>query len=212
MTIWRKVALTAAGLALIAGPVRAQGGDGLDVRLNPRIGLYGSLTSLTEIEEAGQTAAAELGGSLAVGLSVQVDLGLMPIGLRANLDYATGSKIFWEEGGFRTEQGEATVLAAAADVLVRVLPRSYIISPYLFAGGGLKQYDFTLSQESSIEEFRDESDPAFHFGAGVDLGLGPLALNVEVGDYVSWYEPDPVVEARPQHDVFATLGLSIGLI
>ncbi len=211
MKLGRKAILAAAALALAAAPVRGQG-DGLDVRVVPRVGLYESLTSLAEIEEAGRTAAAELGGSLAIGLSAQVDLGVMPIGIRGTVDYATGSKIYWDEDGLRTEEGEATVLSAAADVLVRVLPRTFILSPYLFAGGGLKQYEFMLSQDSSIEEFQDESDPTFHFGLGLDIGLGPLALNAEVGDYVSWFEPDPTLEARPQHDIFATIGVSIGLI
>jgi hypothetical protein len=176
------------------------------------VGLYESLTSLTEIEEAGRTVAAELGGSLAVGVGLQLDLGVLPFGVRAKADYATGSKIYWDDNGIRSEGGEATVLSVAGDVVVRVLPRSFIVSPYLFAGGGLKEYEFTLSQESSIEAFRNDSDPTFHFGGGVDLGLGPLALNAELGDYVSWFEPDPTLEARPQHDIFLTIGLSFGLI
>ena len=211
MKLWFKSASLAVCLLVLAAPLPAQN-DGVDVRLNPRVGLYQSLTSLAEVEQAGETVAAELGGALSLGLALQLDLGMMPIGIRANLDYVTGAEVYWEDGGIRTAEGEATVLAAAGDVMVRVLPRSFVVSPYLFAGGGLKQYDFTLSPDSSIEEFRNESDPTFHFGGGVDLGLGPLSVNAEIGDYVSWFEPDPLLEAREQHDLFVSIGLSIGLI
>jgi hypothetical protein len=211
MKRWFRMGSAVAALTLVGAPLQAQD-DGLDVRLNPRIGLYESLTSLAEVEQAGETVAAELGGALALGLSLQIDGGMLPIGVRVNVEYVTGSQVYWENGGIRTEEGEVTLLTAAGDVMVRVLPRSFVVSPYLFAGGGLKHYDFTLSVDSTIDEFRNESDPTFHFGGGIDLGLGPLALVAEIGDYVSWYEPDPTLEAQEQHDMFVTVGLSIGLI
>ncbi|HEM46495.1 MAG TPA: hypothetical protein ENO23_05555 [Alphaproteobacteria bacterium] len=180
-------------------------GPGIDIRLNPRIGLYTPLTSLGEVG----TETFELDNSLAVGLGIELDIAALPFGIRANMDYATSSSVDLEEGSIN-ETNETTLLAVAGDLVFRPLPRLAVLQPYLFGGAGLKQYDFSW-EDTSREEFEDASDFALHVGGGLDFGLGPLALNAEVGDYISWFEPEGAEDSEMQHDLFLMLGFSIGM-
>ncbi len=197
--------------AVLAAPATAQA-PGFDLKLNPRIGLYEPLTKLTDAPDA----VAELKGSLAVGLGVELQFGASPFGLRANMDYATSSKVETSSGGVTLgDSPDATLLAVVGDVMLRPLPRFPIVKPYLFAGGGLKQYDVTASNVG-YESFKNESDPTVHLGGGLDLGLGPLALNAEVGDYISWSDFQATAsgptDKKTQHDLFVTVGLTIGML
>ncbi|MFP4623077.1 MAG: hypothetical protein ACLFRX_02740 [Gemmatimonadota bacterium] len=197
-------------LVLIAIPVRAQV-PGIDLRLNPRIGLYEPLNDLAEFQAAGESVVAEQGGSLALGLGLEVDLAMLPVGVRLNLDYATGSDIQVTSNDVDLgDPIETTLLAVVGDVIFRPLPRVVVVQPYLFAGGGLKQYD--VDEGTTATEFESESDPTIHLGGGIDFGLGPLALNAELGDYISWYEITGTDGSEVQHDLFVTIGFSIGLL
>lgn len=200
-----KTALILFVLSLAAAPAAAQA-PGVDFKLNPRIGLYVPLTDLGELSDGTEVA---MDNSLAIGLGAELQLAALPFGIRANLDYATSSSVNFESGSLE-ESADATLLAVAADLVFRPLPRVVVLQPYLFVGGGLKQYDIEI-QSAEVESFRDESDPTVHLGGGLDLGLGPLALNAEVGDYISWAEfTDDSSEM--QHDLFVTVGFSIGML
>jgi hypothetical protein len=202
-----KSVLAATCLALVAAPLQAQV-PGMNIRLNPRIGLYTPLTDLGTVQTGQGEVTAELSGSMAIGLGVELDLPAAPVNLRLNLDYATGSEIESTVGGTQIEPIETTLLAVVGDIVWRPLPRVVVLQPYLFGGGGIKQYDVT---EDNIADYGSESDPTIHFGGGIDFGLGPLALNAEVGDYLSWYELQAGGDSEMQHDIFATVGFSIGL-
>lgn len=196
-------ALATACLLLLAAPAMAQV-PGIDLKVNPRIGLYAPMSNL------GSGSAAEsiaLNNSLALGLGIELGLVALPFNVRANLDYATGATVT-EEGIGETDQ-TATVLAVVADLVFRPLPRILVLEPYLFAGGGLKQYAFDAAAAS---DFRDASDPTIHLGAGLDFGLGPIALNAELGNYISWYQLTAGDSANMQHDIFFTVGFSIGML
>lgn len=201
--------IAAACLVLIAAPAWAQA-PGIDVKLNPRIGLYAPLSDLGEAQDAATDAAAEMAGSLAIGLGVELDIFLLPVDVRFNLDYATGSEVSREGVA---EASDATLLAVVGDVMFRPLPRVIIAQPYFFVGGGLKQYDFDTDD---IAGFQDTSDPTLHVGGGLEVGLGPLALNAEIGDYISWFEAQDAAttdgDSEMQHDLFVTIGFSIGLL
>lgn len=205
-----KSGIAAACLLATTAPLQAQA-PGIDVRLNPRIGLYQPLSDLGEAQAAATTTAAELSGSLALGLGVEIDLMLLPVGVRFNLDYATGSEVQYADDGVTTDPGvETTLLAVVGDVMFRPLPKLILVQPYLFAGAGLKQYDFETST-ATAETFQDEGDFTLHLGGGFDVGLGPLALNAELGDYISWFELQDA-DSEMQHDLFVTVGFSIGLL
>ncbi len=201
---------TAAALVMLASPAAAQA-PGLEVKLNPRIGLYEPLTKLTDAPNA----VTEMKGSLAVGLGLELRFGASPFGIRANMDYATSSSVETSSGGVTLgDSPDATLLAVVGDVVLRPLPRLPVVKPYLFAGGGLKQYDVTASSVT-YESFKNESDLTVHLGGGLDLGLGPFALNAEVGDYVSWSDFRSTAgetDKKTQHDLFVTIGLAIGML
>lgn len=198
--------LAGAFALVLAVPAAAQA-PGLDVKLNPRIGLY---VPLTDLGEVGSDTWA-LDNSLAVGLGVELQLAALPFGIRGNLDYATSSTVNLESGGVEQGETDATLLAISADLVFRPLPRVVVLQPYLFAGGGLKQYDFDLGEAGDFESEVDESDPTVHLGVGLDFGLGPLALNAEVADYISWFEITDG-DSEMQHDLFVMVGFSIGML
>jgi hypothetical protein len=186
-------AIAAACLMAVAVPAHAQ-----VLKVNPRIGLYVPLTDLGEL--SGETV--ELDNSLALGLGVEFALPFLPFNLRANVDYATDAAVTGE--GLDRDAGRTTVLAVVGDAVFR-FPRAVLIQPYLFAGGGLKQYAFDTQRP---EDFRDSSDPTLHLGGGLDFGLRGFSLNAELGDYVSWYELRDG-DSTIQHDVFLTVGFSV---
>ena len=204
MRTFATAALVGAALA-VAAPAAAQA-PGIELVINPRIGLYVPVTDLG----ATTTETVELGNSLAIGLGAELQLAALPFGIRANLDYATGSKV--SRDGVEDEQTETTLLAVVGDLVFRPLPKIILFQPYIFAGGGLKQYDFQ-TEGATVGDFEAESDPTVHLGFGLDLGLGPLALNAELSDYISWYElQDASDESEMQHDLFLTVGFAIGLL
>lgn len=190
-------ALAVAVLIGMAAPAAAQ-----MVKLNPRAGIYVPLTDLGDAGSTFGTIAADRSGTLAYGLGVEIDFPVFPLDVRANLDYATGSEITLEGTGGTTDR---ELMMLSADVMFRPLPSLIIVKPYFFAGAGVRKYDFDAA---SLE---DASDPMFHGGGGLELLLGPLTVNGEVGDYISSYE-DPTGTSQTQHDVFVTIGLVLGLL
>lgn len=212
-----------AGLSLLllgVGSAAAQA-PGIDIKLNPRIGLYQPLSDLTHADDAAATISSELEGSLALGLGVEIS-SLLPVGIRFNLDYATGSQVSYDNGFETRDDGETTVLTLVGDLMFRPLPTLLIAQPYFFAGGGIKQYDFEFDEQPSLDSFdpsglfQDGSDLTVHVGGGLDVGVGPLALNAEVGDYISWWEIQGAAtgenDTEIQHDLFVTIGFAIGLL
>lgn len=202
-----KAAIATGFLFLLAAPLHAQA-PGIDIRLNPRIGLYEPLSDLGQIGEAGSGVVAEMGGSLALGLGLELDIMMLPVGFRLNMDYATGAEVSRSDGV--GEPTETTLLAVVGDVMFRPLPKLVLVQPYLFAGGGLRQYD--VSDATTTSSFRASSDPTLHLGGGLDVGFGPLALNAEIGDYISRYELTEGGDSETQHDLFVTIGFSIGIL
>lgn len=201
--------VVAALFAVAAAPAAAQV-PGIELKLNPRIGLYVPLTDLGDQTVGSVTETVALDNSLALGLGAELQLAALPFGIRANLDYATGSRVTTESGGTAEEGPETTLLAVAGDLVFRPLPNIVMLQPYLFVGGGLKQYDFDTQDAAAFES---ESDPTFHLGFGLDFGFGPLALNAELSDYISWFElSETNDESNMQHDLFITVGFSIGLL
>ena len=196
-----KSTLVLACLLGLAGPA-----EGQLLKVNPRVGLY---VPLTDLGEAGSTAnqlLADRSGSLALGLGVE--FGFLPLNIRANVDYVTGAEVS-EEGV--TEPTDAKMLAVSADLIIRPLPRIIVIQPYLFGGAGLRQYDFD-PQDPTVSQLQDANDPTIHLGGGADLKLGPLSLNAEIGDYISWYAVQDGAESDIQHDLFVSVGLILGLL
>ncbi|MFO7893467.1 MAG: outer membrane beta-barrel protein [Longimicrobiales bacterium] len=200
-----KSALVATCLLGMAAPAAAQA-PGLELKLNPRVGLYVPLSDLGQATTTAGTIVADKSGSLAFGVGLELGLIGLPFNVRANVDYKTGSEVSTEGV---TETLEPKMLAIAGDLVFRPLPKLIIIQPYVFVGGGLRQYDFDTENTQALE---DASDPTVHLGGGLDLTLGPLALNAEIGDYISWYEIQADADAEMQHDMFVSVGIVLGLL
>ena len=121
-----------------------------------------------------------------------------------------------------THVGESSVLTFVADAVVRPWAGWGRIRPMFFAGGGLKRYDLTNSNRYVAGG--QESAFTFHYGGGIDIPLGPIALSVEAADYVSTLHssvrpvstsifietpPPPPGPAMVKHDFFLTLGVRL---
>ncbi|NIP80255.1 MAG: hypothetical protein GWM90_13945 [Gemmatimonadetes bacterium] len=196
-------------LAAVA-PVRAQV-PGVEFRLNPRIGLYAPLSNLGEASIGTSVETFEMQSSFAIGLGAELQLPALPFGIRANLDYATSTSVDTETG-LPGEAPNASLLALVGDLVFRPLPSMVVVEPYFLAGGGIKSYDFDTSGTFDPEGFATESDPTLHLGAGLDFGAGPFGFNAELSDYISWFELVEGGDSEMQHDVFITVGFSIGLL
>lgn len=192
--------------------VRAQV-PGIDVQLVPKIGLYSPASDLTEAAEAFEGAREDRGGSLAVGLGLDLALPFSPVDFRVGFDYVASSEITFE--GFAPEEStiDQQMLALAADVVLRPLPRLVVVQPYLLAGAGVKRYDFEPADAAAGLGAFDESvtDFALHGGVGLDIGFGPLAVVAEVSDYVSWFEIEGADDSEMQHDLFFMAGIRVGM-
>ena len=203
-----KSALVAACVFGVAAPAAAQA-PGIDLKLNPRVGLYVPLTDLGAAESTASAILDDRSGNLAFGLGAE--LALAGLSVRANADYATGAEITEQGVNDSTTKTLTTLLAVSGDLILRPLPKIIFVQPYVFAGGGLRQYSFD-PDNPDVSQLRDASDPTVHLGGGVDLTLGPLALNAELGDYISWYAVQEGATGEMQHDLFVSVGFVLGLL
>ena len=205
-----------AGVAVTGAPAAAQV-PGLDVQLVPKVGFYSPVTDLQAAADAAGEIVDDRGGSLAIGLALDLGVPLSPLNVRVGFDYVTASEFTYADttGADLEANGEQTMLAIAGDVILRPIPKLLIVQPYLLAGAGVKRYDFSFADAadgSDVEEAFPESETDFtvHAGLGLDLGIGPIALVAELSDYVSWYDAEGG-DSEMQHDLFVMAGVRVGL-
>ncbi|MBI4545476.1 MAG: hypothetical protein HY703_09795 [Gemmatimonadetes bacterium] len=214
-TLW--LPLLALALAAGAPAARAQV-PGVNLQVVPKIGAYLPVSDLAELRD---TVSAEMEAGLAIGLALELNLPLSPINIRGNLEYATDSKVS-AEGVRQGDEAETTLLALVGDIVYRPLPRIIVVQPYVLAGAGVKRYDFDEEDlRQAGEDLRnafpeDATDFTLHLGAGLDVKLGPIALLVEVSDYISWFKRESSGAgsgdgSEIQNDVFGMVGFRVGL-
>jgi hypothetical protein len=195
----RKTLLSVLTIALLgaAGDAGAQG-----IHLTPRIGAYIPASSAAELRDNAETVRIEREGTLSLGLNL--DMGL----LRGSIDYASGARISEAGATDRDRVGDGSLLAAAAAVVIRPLPR-LLVQPYALAGAGLKWQDYSYDRSGvSVGVLKEErSDFAFHLGIGADLMFGRLGVVAELTDYITRSDTGGL----GQHDAFASVGIRIGL-
>ncbi|MEO5509217.1 MAG: hypothetical protein ABIV28_08430 [Longimicrobiales bacterium] len=182
--------------AVVSLPAAAQV-PGIGLRLVPKVGLYRANGDLTDGFRAKD--------HMSFGGALELDLPLFPIDIRANVDHVNATDI--ELGGVRA--GTVSITSMVGDLMLRPLPGIIPVQPYLFAGGGLKQYRFRDFSTSSFDSSNDRRDPTLHVGAGVGLNLLSMGLVVEVGDYVSRFKFSGAT--KTQNDLYGTVGVKIGL-
>src|SRR5689334_4308982 len=132
--------------------------------ITPMIGGYVPATDVNQIGGSAENLAKTREGTLSLGLNL--DLGP----LRGTLAYASGTTI---KNASSQEIGKGNVLAAAADLVIRPLPR-ILVQPYLLAGAGKKFYRYDAS--ATLGSGVDKEAFALHGGVGADLSLGKLGV------------------------------------
>lgn len=172
------------------------------------------------------------------GLDVEVRTPMRWLSMRAIAETSVGSRLA-ERGGAPTDGdactgecvhdpdvlthvGESSVLTFVADAVIRPRVGGGRILPMVFAGAGLKRYDLTNAHRYVAGG--QESAFTFHYGGGIDIPLGPIALSLEAADYVSVLHsavrpvstsvfietpPPPPGPGMVKHDFFLTLGVRL---
>lgn len=192
----------AIALAAQVGPAVAQRPN---VQLVPKAGLFMPLNALTD--------GAEVDMGLALGLAVELTLPRLPVNFRANLEYANATDIV-ERSAAETVLGELSLIAITGDVVLRPLPATAVAQPYFLGGAGIKAYDITLEPGGPDDLLGMEGTTtrfALHIGGGVDVRFGPLALILEISDYISRIETG-TGDTRLQNDVFGMIGFRVAML
>lgn len=185
--------IAAFGMAALPQISTAQG-----ISITPQIGVYIPGDSFDALEQGGQEVRVKKEGSLALGLNL--DLGI----LRGSLAYASAATL--SESGTTGEIGDGKILAVAADLVLRPLPR-ILVQPYLLVGAGLRRADYSYDDEGFDAFPKDDSEFAAHVGVGADLMLGPVGVSAELTDFISKDENDD----WKRHDAFGFVGLKLRL-
>jgi hypothetical protein len=180
-----------------AHTARAQG-----LAITPTVGAYVPASDFYELRDEADVLRVEREATLALGLNVELGW------VRGSVAYASGARLT-EDGVEGSEQiGEGSLLLAAADVVLRPIPRLAFVQPYLLGGVGLKNSSYDLEQDGVGAAFPDgDTDTALHIGVGMDLMLGGIGLVAEVTDFISQDADDD----WSAHDAFAMLGVKLRL-
>ena len=190
----RYLLVLAASVLLVPGAASAQG-----IKVTPSVGVYIPASDLYQLRDQSQQLTVDKEGTLAFG--VNVELGM----LRGTVAYASGAQL--NERGVQNQDdiGEGKLLAVAADLVLRPIPRLILVQPYVIAGAGLRREDYDYNSGVAGAFPSDQSDFALHAGLGLDVSLGGLGLTAEISDFVTQDEDDKWA----QHDAFAFVGLKL---
>ena len=178
-------------VAALSAPVVAHA----QVSFSPMVGGYVPGGSVNQITTNAQSVAKTREGTLSLGANF--DFGALRIGAA----YASGTTI---KDANKQDLGKGNVLGAAADLVIRPLPR-ILVQPYLIAGAGEKFYKYDQSANLSSSNNRNEF--ALHGGIGADLMLGGIGVAAELTDFIS-KDADAKWNV---HDAFLMVGLKLRL-
>jgi hypothetical protein len=187
-------AITGGLLAVPAGPAAAQ------IYITPALGVFIPASDLEDLEGQAEQTRFDRSGTLGLGLNVELGW------LRGSVAYATGATISDEGISGEDEIGDGSVLAVAADLVLRPLPR-LLVQPYVLGGVGLKRQDFSYDDDGigTNPLPSDKTDFAVHAGLGADVMLGRVGIMAEITDYITRNEDSTF----GQHDAFAMVGLRV---
>jgi hypothetical protein len=182
--------------------VATSGAASAQIHITPSIGAYIPASDLKDLRTQAEETRLEREGTLGLGLNIEMGM------LRGSIAYASGAKITDNGVSDRESLGDGSVLAAAADIVLRPLPR-LLVQPYLLGGVGFKRLDYSYDDEglgtNPLPE--DKRELALHGGIGADLMLGSFGIMAEVTDFVSKDEEDK----WGMHDAFLMVGLRLKL-
>lgn len=193
------VMLGIAAAAFVAMPrvTQAQG-----ITITPQIGVYVPSNSVSGLRSAADSISVKREGTLALGLNV--DLGF----LRGSVAYASAAKLNKTGVSGQSEIGDGKLLTAAADIVLRPIPRLIVVQPYILGGAGIRNANYSYDAQGFGNAFpKSDSDFALHAGVGADIMLGPIGVSAEISDFIS---KDPSNKWK-QHDAFGFAGLRLKL-
>ncbi len=162
--------------------------------IEPMIGGYVPASNVNQVQSSATDIAKTRDGTLSLGLNV--GLGMF----RGSLAYASGTTI---KNASKQDIGKGNVFAAAADLVIRPLPR-ILVQPYILAGAGEKFYKYD-NATTSLASGGDDRDFAFHGGVGADLMLGQLGVVAELTDFLN----KGADSKWNVHDAFLMVGLRL---
>jgi hypothetical protein len=178
-------------LAFQAGTAHAQ------LSITPLVGGYIPGSSIKEVRAGASNVAVEREGTLALGLNIETGM------LRVGAAYASGTTI---QDANQQDLGKGTVLTAAADIVLRPLPR-IIVQPYALGGVGLKNLSYDEDTGIAGAFPKDTRELALHAGLGADAMFGPIGIVAELTDFISRDANDK----WKIHDAFLMAGIKIRL-
>ena len=188
--------LVLAAAAMLA-PVAAQAQG---ISLTPSVGMYIPASDLYQLRDDATQATIDKEGTFALGMNI--DFGM----LRGTIAYASGAQI--NQRGVTNQEniGDGKLLAVAGDLVLRPIPRLLIVQPYVIAGAGFRQENYSYN-DSGISGAMpaDQRDFALHAGLGADISLGRFAVVAEFSDFITKDEEDK----WKQHDGFGFVGLKV---
>jgi hypothetical protein len=196
----KKIGLWIAGAAVALGgwTGRAEA----QIAITPTLGAYIPASDFYELRDEADALRLEREATLALGLNVEYGW------LRGTLAYASGARLTEDGVEGESEIGEGTLLVAAADLVLRPIPRIVIVQPYLLGGVGLKNTSYDFDSDGVGAAFPDdETDLALHVGLGADLMFGGIGVVAEFTDFISKDADDD----WGAHDAFAMVGLKLRL-
>lgn len=190
----------------LAGVVAALGGSAeaarAQVAVTPSIGAYIPAGDFHDLRDQAEQVRVQRDAALALGLSAEFGW------LRGTLAYVTGSRLTADGIEEQGEIGEGSLLIAAADLVLRPIPRLVVVQPYLLGGVGLKNTSYDYDDDGISDAFPDdETDTTLHIGVGADLMFGGIGVVAELSDFIS----KDAEGDWGAHDAFATIGLKFRL-
>jgi len=193
----------------------AQGG----VRLLPQLGIATPLSDLGEVRNGGMSLfeAGRKSSTLALGLGLELGNFHDGTSLRGQIGYATQSDL--PVGGFECQvcAARATLLTATVAAVFRPLPQIILVQPHFVVGAGVKRYDFDprdMEGESWTAVLRDQTRVTGQLGAGMSLSLLGFRPAIELGAFLSRFEPGEASAGSEssefQTDLFLMVTLPLG--
>ncbi|HKK07402.1 MAG TPA: hypothetical protein VKA44_00805 [Gemmatimonadota bacterium] len=151
------------------------------------------------------SSAPVVGGAGGYWLPDGLGLGVQVLYAPANLNVLPTAF----QGPIPTGLGDARYLAATAELRYRLRPAgpAGVLAPYIALGGGIRRLEFDAIAHMDVQ---DTTDPVGTAALGVETGLiGPVAMRLELRDYVSSFDASATGESHIQNDVLITVGLGV---
>jgi hypothetical protein len=187
-------------LAALMSLVFAPGASAQGLHISAAGGAFIPASDFDGVREGAEQARLDRSSTLGLGLNLEAGW------FRGSLAYASGVTL--NDRSAEGRIGDGSVLAVAADLLLRPIPGSPI-QPYGLAGVGVKRQNFSFRDEGvGTNPFpSDARDLGVHLGVGADLMLGGIGLMVEATDFITRTSGGD----WGQHDVFLVVGLRFRL-